>query len=54
MEKVYPEDGVEEASGGGGGSHGQGLRMEADLGLHLFKDSRDGKGCLRESVTPFC
>lgn len=47
MEEVYPREGVEEASVGGGGSHGQGLRMEADVGLHLFKDSRDGEGCLR-------
>lgn len=44
MEEVYPREGVEEASVGGGGSHGQGLRMEADVGLHLFKDSRDGEG----------
>lgn len=37
---------VEEASGGEGSIQGK--------GLHLFKDSRNRKGCLRELETPFC
>lgn len=40
------KEGVEEASGGEGSIQGK--------GLHLFKDSRNRKGCLRELETPFC
>ena len=28
--------------------------MEGDLGLHQWKDSRNRRGSLRESGTPFC
>lgn len=53
MEKVYPGEGLRRLLAEKRAAM-VGLRMEADLGLHLIKDSRDGEGCLKESVTPFC
>lgn len=54
VEKVYPERRAEETSSGGENSQSRGPRMEVDLGLCLFKESRNRKGCLRELGTPSC